>query len=145
MFQRGIEGVVLSFQKLTAPADGFQQVVVERPSQMAYRLRRRPSHRPIGLCPVLLLFMLASGDLFSEKLIKVMPTLADKKRALGIAREIEYEVSRYLATIGVINVGLGTAVGVSLWARHAESRAMGCTGRNSQLHTLCQGGPLASW
>jgi len=117
LFQRGIEGVVLSFQKLTAPADGFQRVVVERPSQIG-AIASGADHpfAQIGLCPVLLLFMLASGDLFSEKLIKVMPTLADKKRALGIAREIEYEVSRYLATIGVINVGLGTAVGVSLWA-----------------------------
>src|SRR4029079_5260691 len=62
------------------------------------------------------LFMLAAGDLFSEKLINVMPTLSDKKRALGITREIEHEVSRYLATIGVINVALGVAVGLALWA-----------------------------
>jgi len=42
-----------------------------------------------ALSLVLLHFVLASGDLFQEKLIKVLPTLTDKKRGLRIAREIE--------------------------------------------------------
>lgn len=59
---------------------------------------------------ILLYFLLASGDLFLRKLIKVTPSLADKKRAVEIARQIETEVSAYLATITLINIVLGLAV-----------------------------------
>jgi predicted PurR-regulated permease PerM len=59
---------------------------------------------------IFLYFLLASGDLFLRKLIKVLPTRDDKKRAAEIARQIETEVSVYLATITLINAALGLAV-----------------------------------
>jgi predicted PurR-regulated permease PerM len=59
---------------------------------------------------ILLYFLLASGDLFLRKLIKVLPSLEDKRRAVEIARQIETEVSTYLVTITLINVTLGLAV-----------------------------------
>jgi predicted PurR-regulated permease PerM len=64
---------------------------------------------------VLLYFLLASGDLFLRKLIKVLPTFRDKKRAVEIAREIESNISTYLFTVTLINVGVGVAVGVGVW------------------------------
>lgn len=69
----------------------------------------------IGLTFVLLLFLLASGDLFYQKLVKALPTLSDKKRALRIARDIEREVSRYLFTISAINLGFGLWIGLGMW------------------------------
>ena len=65
---------------------------------------------------VLLLFLLASGDMFYEKLVHVMPTFADKRRAVGIAYTIERKLSRYLMTIALINTGVGVAVGFGMWA-----------------------------
>lgn len=59
---------------------------------------------------ILLYFLLAAGDMFLRKLIKVMPSLSDKKRAVEIARQIETEISAYLSTITFINVILGLAV-----------------------------------
>jgi predicted PurR-regulated permease PerM len=59
---------------------------------------------------ILLFFLLASGDMFLRKLIKVLPSLADKKRAVDIASQIETEISTYLTTITLINVVLGLAV-----------------------------------
>ena len=59
---------------------------------------------------ILLFFLLASGDLFLRKLIRVLPSLADKKRAVEIARQIETDISAYLVTITIINVALGLAV-----------------------------------
>jgi predicted PurR-regulated permease PerM len=59
-----------------------------------------------------LYFFLASGDLFLRKVIRVLPRLADKKRAVEIARETERQVSAYLATITVINAALATVLGV---------------------------------
>ena len=65
---------------------------------------------------ILLFFLLASGDLFLRKLIRVLPSLSDKKRAVEIARQIEQDVSTYLLTITVINLALGLAVwGLMTW------------------------------
>jgi predicted PurR-regulated permease PerM len=65
---------------------------------------------------ILLFFLLASGDLFLRKLISVLPSLSDKKRAVEIARQIEQDISVYLSTITVINVALGLAVwGLMAW------------------------------
>jgi predicted PurR-regulated permease PerM len=59
---------------------------------------------------ILLYFLLASGDLFLRKLIKVLPSVDDKKRAVEMARQIETEISTYLSTVTFINVLLGLAV-----------------------------------
>jgi predicted PurR-regulated permease PerM len=64
---------------------------------------------------VLLLFLLASGDMFYEKLVHVIPTLKDKRRAVRIVYGIERQLSRYLMTITLINAGLGICVGVAMW------------------------------
>jgi predicted PurR-regulated permease PerM len=60
---------------------------------------------------ILLYFLLAYSEVFLSKLIKLMPTLSDKKRAVSIAHEIEAQISRYLFTVTIINLGLGSAVG----------------------------------
>jgi predicted PurR-regulated permease PerM len=59
---------------------------------------------------VLLYFLLASGDLFLRKLVRVLPRLEDKKRAIEIARQTERHVSTYLSTVTLINVALGVVV-----------------------------------
>jgi predicted PurR-regulated permease PerM len=60
---------------------------------------------------ILLYFLLASGDLFLRKLVRVLPRLSDKKAAIEIARDMEDQFSKYLVTMTLINVGLGLAVG----------------------------------
>ena len=60
---------------------------------------------------ILLYFLLAYDGVFLAKLIKLMPTLSDKKRAVSIAHEIEEQISRYLLTVTIINCCLGLAVG----------------------------------
>jgi predicted PurR-regulated permease PerM len=60
---------------------------------------------------ILLYFLLAYDGVFLMKLIKLLPTLSDKKRAVSIANDIEAHVSRYLATVTIINICLGIAVG----------------------------------
>jgi len=63
---------------------------------------------------ILLYFLLAYDGVFLAKLIKLMPTLSDKKRAVTIAHEIEAQISRYLFTITLINISLGIAVGTAV-------------------------------
>ncbi|MGH7570579.1 MAG: AI-2E family transporter [Gemmatimonadota bacterium] len=63
---------------------------------------------------ILLFFLLASGDLFLRKLVRVLPRLSDKKAAIEIARATEEHISRYLVTVTLINAGLGVAVGFAM-------------------------------
>lgn len=63
---------------------------------------------------VLLYFLLAAGDLFLTKMIKVLPRLSDKKRAVQIARETEDQISAYMVTVTVVNIVFGLVVGVAV-------------------------------
>lgn len=65
---------------------------------------------------VIAVFLMASGDLFYEKLIRVLPTLSDKKNALRIALDIERQVSAYMLALVGINAGLAVCVGLGFWA-----------------------------
>jgi predicted PurR-regulated permease PerM len=69
----------------------------------------------IGLTVALLYFLLASGNLFVQKLVRVIPTFSDKKRALEIVHSIKAEISHYIMTITLINLGLGVAIGLTMW------------------------------
>jgi len=64
---------------------------------------------------ILLYFLLASGDLFLRKLIKLFPTLQKKKEIVGIIREVEHHTSRYLYTVTAINVLTGISIGVGMY------------------------------
>jgi predicted PurR-regulated permease PerM len=64
---------------------------------------------------MLFYFLLASGELFLAKVIKVLPRLQDKKRAVQIARETEDQISAYLATTAIINVVFGAVVAAAMW------------------------------
>ena len=64
---------------------------------------------------ILLLFLLASGNLFLQKIVRVLPRLDDKKRAVEVAREMEREISTYLFTIALINTGLGTVTAIAMY------------------------------
>ncbi|MCC2643330.1 MAG: conserved rane protein of unknown function [Nitrospira sp.] len=63
---------------------------------------------------ILLYFLLSSGDLFLQKLVKVLPRWGDKKRAVEIVRQIEGQLFQYLFTVTGINIGLGIAVGIAM-------------------------------
>jgi predicted PurR-regulated permease PerM len=66
------------------------------------------------LLTILLYFLLVNDQVFIAKLVKLLPTLSDKKTAVGIAHDIESQVSRYLFTITAINACLGLAVGTAV-------------------------------
>jgi len=65
---------------------------------------------------ILLYFLLASGDFFLRKLVRVLPRLEDKRRAVEIARQTELHISTYLSTVTLINAGLGLVVALAMWA-----------------------------
>jgi predicted PurR-regulated permease PerM len=64
---------------------------------------------------ILLYFLLAGGDLFLQKFIKVLPQTGDKHKAIAIARETEAAISAYLFTAFVVNVCEGAVVALAVW------------------------------
>jgi predicted PurR-regulated permease PerM len=78
----------------------------------------------IGETLVLLYLLLASGDLFLQKLVHVMPTLRDKKRAVEISHEIQQNISNYLFSVSLINIGLGIVVSAGLYFLGVPNAAM---------------------
>lgn len=85
--------------------DAVTQTVLSAPSVLAQ----------VVFTLVLLLFLLSSGDMFYEKIVHVIPTFSDKKRAVSIVHNIERKLSHYLLTIVLINGGLGLVVGLEMW------------------------------
>ena len=61
---------------------------------------------------ILVYFLLVAGDVFLRKLVLVIPTFRDKKRAVDIARQIETDISFYLLNFTLVNVGLGVAIAI---------------------------------
>jgi len=78
----------------------------------------------IGETLVLAYLLLASGDLFLQKLVHVMPTLSDKKRAVEVNREIQQNISNYLFSVSSINIGLGILVSAGLYCMGVPDAAM---------------------
>src|SRR5437867_1939478 len=63
---------------------------------------------------VLLYFLLASGDLFLKKLVRVLPKLREKKEAVEIVREVEHNISAFLFTITIINACVALIIGLAM-------------------------------
>jgi predicted PurR-regulated permease PerM len=94
-----------------------QRVVLSEPGLISRAASGAPELvAQMGVTLILLLFLLASGDMFYEKLVKSLPTLTDKKRGVRIARTVQREVSRYLLTITLINTGLGAVIAAGMLA-----------------------------
>jgi predicted PurR-regulated permease PerM len=115
---RDVAAVTERLRDAAAPAaeGDVQEVVVRNP--VLPDLLMLVANYPLSVAVmafgalIMTLFLMASGDLFYEKLVRVLPTLSDKKNALRITYDVEREVSRYLVTTALINAGVGLAVGI---------------------------------
>ncbi len=106
-------------EKITQMAGEEEQesVRIRQPGFFDLAARATPSvFGQIIITLTLAFFLIASGDLFYEKLVQVMPTIRDKRRALQIARDIEEQLSNYLFTISSINAGVAVLVAFTAWA-----------------------------
>ena len=94
-----------------APKSGTPTVQVRQTSMADSLYTRTPELlASAALMLILLYFLLVYDAIFLGKVLRLMPSLEDKKRAVSIASQIESHVSKYLLTITVINICLGIAV-----------------------------------
>ena len=101
-------------------------VVLRESESFASRLFGTTERIIVGMLEVLVLlyFLLAGGDLFLQKLIKVLPLESQKAKVVDVAREIEAAVSAYLTTAFIINLAEGIVVGAILWMLGMPSAAL---------------------
>lgn len=93
-----------------------QKVVVAQPGILSRAAGNLISAgTTIAITFVLSLFLLASGNLFYQKIVQSFSRLSDKKKVLRIVYSIEGEISRYLLTITIINIMVGIFIGCGLW------------------------------
>ena len=89
--RKPVEAVVKASEQVETITEGtsspaVQKVVVQQPGLISVAANNLVSiASTAGVTFVLLLFLLASGTMFYEKMIGIMPTFRDKKRALTIA------------------------------------------------------------
>ena len=102
-------------EKLTSTSTETRAVEVKKhPITEMFFMRTPEFIAGAVLSIILLYFLLIYDQAFIAKLVKLLPTLSDKKTAVAIAHDIESHVSRYLFTITVINACLGLAVGIAV-------------------------------
>src|SRR6266480_797499 len=102
-------------EKLAATNAETKTVEVKRhPISEMFFMRTPEFIASAVLLTILLYFLLVYDQVFIAKLVKLLPTLSDKKTAVAIAQDIEWQVSRYLVTITAINTCLGLAVGTAV-------------------------------
>lgn len=68
----------------------------------------------LALVIFLVYFLLASSDVLLRNFIQALPRLRDKIKAMKILETIQHDVSRYLATIMLTNLGLGASVALAM-------------------------------
>jgi predicted PurR-regulated permease PerM len=115
-----VEQVTEVAEQVEAVADGgegeAQQVEIKGPSLTQRLFGGTASFLSTATVVVFLTyFLLAVGDLFLQKLVGVLPQFRDKKVAVTIARETEAQISLYLFTTTVINVGVGVVTGIAMY------------------------------
>jgi predicted PurR-regulated permease PerM len=123
--QRKLVPVKKSVAQVTQATAEIEKLASTTAETKVVEVKRRPisevlfMHTPelissAVLLLILLYFLLVYDQTFIAKLVKLLPTLSDKKAAVGIAHDIESQVSRYLFTVTAINACLGLAVGTAV-------------------------------
>jgi predicted PurR-regulated permease PerM len=120
LLQRPVEKVTEAAEEVERITSGgeapAQRVETSQPSlTQSLFAGTRDAVAALAVVFVLLYFLLASGDLFLRKLIRVLPRFEDKRKAAQVAQKLEKQISLYLLTVTMINSGLGVAVGFTMY------------------------------
>lgn len=93
-----------------------QQVVVSGPTIMESLLGGLPAVVGfVGIVVFLTFFLLAAEDKLLRRMTQCGRSWSERRRIVSAARHIQNDLSRYLATVTVINAGLGAAVAAAMY------------------------------
>ena len=72
------------------------------------------------VCIILVVFLLVYGPGVYNTAIEVLPQIRDKTQASQLAADTQRELSRYILTVSLINLGLGIVTATVLWLMRFE-------------------------
>lgn len=115
---QSMQEVADKMAEIASPTDNSKkrEVVVERNGSFNMVVSAQESVFTLLTTLMLAYFLLASGDTFLRKSVRIMPRLRDKIRIVEIAREIQTEIGRYFLTITFLSTCLGIATSLAMWA-----------------------------
>jgi predicted PurR-regulated permease PerM len=93
-----------------------ERVVEAAPSQLAQALRATPAVLTSLMITLILSFIfLLHGDDLLRKLVEIAPKLRVKKEIVLATRSAQHDLSVYVLSITVINIGVGALTALGLW------------------------------
>ncbi len=114
----GIQELANEVEELARPPESgnAQSVVVKGPSITENLLVGLPAAAAfVGIVMFSTFFLLANGDTLLRRMTSCGRNWAERRRIVAIARQIQQEQSRYLATVTLINLALGAVTGVTMY------------------------------
>lgn len=66
-------------------------------------------------------FLLALSDQLLKQLVEAMPSFFEKRNVVQLVQNVEQGMSRYLATITIINICVGIITGLITWAMRIDN------------------------
>ncbi|MCK7593248.1 AI-2E family transporter [Pseudomarimonas salicorniae] len=96
--------------------------VVEHPIGLGERYGGLLGGLAMGVSGIMLIYLLlVFGELLFRRIVTMAPTLADKRNTVSVVREIQSDVTRYVGTVTLVNLGLGAAVALALYGAGLEN------------------------
>lgn len=94
-----------------------QRVTVQAPNLFSQIADQLPEFLlSVAIVLFLTYFFLASNQSFLRKIVGLGNSFSERKKILAVFRNIQFEVSNYVLTVTVINLGLGGCVAVGMHA-----------------------------
>ena len=96
--------------------DAVLAVVEDEPGLLSTAIDEASSFLMSSVLTLTLLFLLLAHDgSFLRNLVEILPSLTQKKRAARIVLGFQAGISEYLRTVTLINLTLGTVLGLVFW------------------------------
>lgn len=125
-FRQRTREITISMEEMREMADSLSDMEEEARNQDVVIQEASLANRAVTLAGtigtslliffVFLYFILATNHLMRDRIVQIAPRIGDKEKARRIIRDIEREISGYLVSVTLINMGLGTAIGLCMWA-----------------------------
>lgn len=121
--RKGYDQVNHALDQGAQPAErGVQRVVVQPTSDMggfglSVLQGTQIALGQVVMVAVVLFFLLAGGGSLLRRLVEIVPSFGDKRRVVEVAVQIESNISAYLFTITAMNLLVGVANGLQMWAQ----------------------------
>lgn len=120
---RDIRESVKEVSKITEKAEqiagpngaGKDAVAVAQPSLLSRTLVATPAFLASVISTLILAYLLlAYGGALIRQLVRMLPTVAEKRAVIQVARSFQRDIARYLFLMTLLSVGLGVVSGLTL-------------------------------